>query len=197
MEKKGYSTRFAAGDWKPVRKGGQHAPLTVKALVEHVAGRRTLGFYPTHADRTANSVSVDFDNHRGASSTARDPREDLDALAHVCQRRGVRFLANHSRGGGGYWLHLFPASGTPAAVGRAILLKLIAEAGIRHITDGGTFDALCPKQNDLKSASADNPGNLFCVPVCGTWLRADPPGSHFLHTDPADLTAQLRILTEY
>lgn len=197
MEKKRLNPHFTLGGWKPAGRKGDPKPLTLDAVVDHVRGRRTLGFYPTHPDGTANSISVDFDNHRGASAITRDPREDLDALMVVCQRRGVRFLANTSRGGKGYWLHIFPTVGTPARVGRAILLTLIHEAGLRHVTDGGTFDAVFPKQDDLKSATVDNPGNLFCVPLAGAWLRADPPGSHFLNTDPADLSAQLRILTEY
>ncbi len=201
MRAKGYlrddAARFVVGDYKPAGPRGARTPLTLDAVVEHVRGRCTLGFYPLHPDGTANSISLDLDDHRGATTVERDPREDLDALVNVCLRRGVRFLANHSRGGRGYWLHIFPTPGTPARIGRAILLALVREAGLRHITDGGTFDALCPKQSDLKSAGAETPGNLFCVPLCGRWLGAEPPGTHFLHTNPADLAAQLRTLTEY
>lgn len=201
MQERGYlaegGRRFEVGDYKPAGPRGARKPLTVETVVEHVMGKGTLGFYPLHPDGTANSISIDLDDHRGAATVARDPREDLDALVNVCLRRGVRFLANHSRGGRGYWLHIFPSPGTSARIGRAILLALVREAGLRHITDGGTFDALCPKQGDLKSANVENPGNLFCVPVCGRWLHADTPGTHFLHTDPADLAAQLRNLTEY
>ena len=200
MKKEGYDQTFALGGWKPAGPRVSRTPLTIDAVADHVAGKHTLGFYPSHPDGTVNSVSLDFDNHRGASSTSRDPREDLDAVIHVCLRRGLRFLANHSRGGKGYWLHLLPPGRTPAHEARAVLLAVVREAGLRHITDGGTFDAIFPKQSDLKSASEKNPGNLFCVPCGGRWLRAVPPaepGTHFVNTDPRDLAAQLKALREY
>lgn len=196
----GYSNRFEVGGYKPAGPRACRTPLTVAAVAEHVAGLRTIGFYPLHPDGTANSISLDFDNHRGTSTTARDPREDLDACIAVCLQRGLRFLANHSRGGKGYWLHLLPPPGTPAREGRAVMAGVVREAGLKHITDGGTFDAIFPKQGDLKSANASNPGNLFCVPCGGRWLRAhapDLPGTHFVNTDPHDLAAQLRALREY
>lgn len=200
MKKEGYDQTFAVGGWKPAGPRVARAPLTLDAVAEHVAGKRTIGFYPLHADKTCSSVSLDFDNHRGTSTTERDPREDLDAVIHVCLRRGLRFLANHSRGGKGYWLHLLPPPGTRATEARALLFAVVREAGLRHITEGGTFDAVFPKQNDLRSASEKNPGNLFCVPCGGRWLRVkapDAPGTHFVNTDPRDLHAQLRALREY
>lgn len=198
MTGKGYPQRFSIGDYKPAGASGNRKPLTLDAVVQHVAGKHTLGFYPLHPDGTANSVSIDFDDHRGKQSVVRDPREDLDACIAVCQQAGLRFIANHSRGGKGYWLHVLMPSGTQARVGRALLLAVVREAGLKHITEGGTFDALCPKQSDLKSASTSNPGNLFCVPLCGLWTRAETPGTHLINTLNADdLAAQYRALTEY
>jgi hypothetical protein len=71
---------WRVGDWKPCGAKGNRKPVTVEAIAEHCAGRRTLGFYPLHPDGTCNSVSVDFDNHRGTRTTERDPREDFDQL---------------------------------------------------------------------------------------------------------------------
>lgn len=192
---RGFRDNWKVKDWKPVRRNRENVPLTVEAVARHVAGRYTAGFYQLFADKTSNSVSVDFDDHRGASTVSCDPREDLDALITVCLRRGVRFLANHSRGGRGYWLHLILPTGTPAVKGRAVMGALIREAGLRHIADGGTFDAIFPKQDDLRHP--EKIGNLFCAPVCGRSLRADPGGSHFIGTDPNDLSAQLSALVEY
>jgi hypothetical protein len=200
----GAHPHWSVGNWKPVRRHNKDSgksepvPLDVNAMVGHVAGRWTLGFYPLHADGTANSVSVDFDAHRGTRGAEGDPFADLDSLMIVCQRRGVRFLANVSRSGTGAWLHVLFANGTPARKGRAIVSALVREAGLRHIYDGGTFDAIFPKQDDLRTATSRTPGNLFCVPVCGRWLSSTShAGTHFITTDPNDLRAQLRALTEY
>lgn len=201
---KGRPATWRVGNWRPVRKWSDadqrshNVPLTVDAVAAHVLGHRTLGFYPLHADGTCNSVSIDFDNHRGASTVAHDPFEDLAALTTVCARRDVRFIANVSRGGAGAWLHILPPLATPAWRARALAMALVREAELRHIDDGGSFDALCPKADDVRrGGGGNNPGNLFCIPICGRWLRSDTPGTHLLNTDPRDLSAQLRALTEY
>lgn len=189
------------GDWKPVGAKGNRKPVTVDAVAEHVAGRKTLGFYPLHADHTCNSVSIDFDNHRGNRTTTRDPREDFDQVVSILLRRGVRFLANHSRGGAGYWIHVLPPPGTEARVARAVLTKLLDEAGVKHIDQGGTIDCLFPKQDRVHAAQNGDttvaPGNLFCLPCSRKWMDSEPPGSHFVGTDPRDLDAQLAHLRSY
>ena len=167
MAERGVQHGFRLGDWKPAGKKGQRKPLTLNVVAEHVAGRRTIGFYPLHDGNTVNTVSVDFDNHRGAVMVERDPREDLDALINVCLREGLRFLANHSRGGAGYWLHLLPPPGIQSREARAVLSALLKQAGVRHISDGGTVDCLFPKQDYLFTRGDDPtaaPGNLYCVP---------------------------------
>lgn len=194
--------RARLGEFRPVGKwvgGGRervNEPLTVDAVERHVRGLRrgTVGFYPLRPDGTTATVSIDLDDHRGGQALDVDPREDLNALVSVCLRRGVRFLANHSRGGRGYWLHLILPDGVSAARARALMLALVRSAGLRHVADGGSFDAVYPKQSDL---SGKGVGTLYCAPVGGRWLRSDPPGSHFLDTDPTDLDAQYRALTEY
>jgi len=192
---------FRLGDFRPERKTGKAVPLTEDIVAGHVAGAHTIGFYPLHPDGTAGSVSVDFDNHRGAKIVEADPREDLDRVIAVLLRRGVRHLANVSRGGAGYWLHLFPPAGTPARVSRAVLHAVLNEAGVKHIDQGGTFDALCPKQDELFVRDGEDPtrspGNLFCVPVCGRWLSQPTPGTHFLGTNPRSLDEQASTLQEY
>ena len=200
MKDRGASHGFRVGDWKPAGKKGDRKPLTLDVVAEHVAGRRTVGLYPLHPDGIVNSVSVDFDNHRGAKQVDRDPREDLDALVMVCQRRGVRFLANHSRGGRGYWLHLLPPPGTQSREARAVLTALLKEAEVKSITEGGTVDCLFPKQELLFARGEDPaaaPGNLYCVPCNARWMGAETPGTHFLHTPAGDLAAQLKHLLEY
>ncbi len=197
---KGRPDTWRVGNWRPVRKWlddeqrSEDVPLTVDAVERHVRGEITIGFYPLRPDGSTATVSVDFDDHLGNARSAADPRADLDALAAACARRGVRFLANTSRGGAGFWLHLVLPPGVSAARARGVMLALVRDAGLRHITDGGAFDAVFPKQDDLRRKG---PGNLYCVPVNGRWLRASTPGTHFLGTDPANLDAQFRALTEY
>lgn len=197
---KGRPDNWRVGNWRPVRRWipeeerSEDVPLTLDAVERHVRGEVTLGFYPLRSDGTTATVSVDFDDHLGNARTAADPRADLDALAASCARRGVRFLANVSRGGAGCWLHLVLREPVAAARARGVMLALVRDAGLRHITDGGAFDAVFPKQDDL---ARKGPGNLYCVPANGRWMRAEAPGTHFLNTDPADLGAQLRALTEY
>lgn len=211
----GFKANHYLGEWRPKRRTdkatGERAfvPLTVDVVAQHVAGLRTVGFYPLHADDTCNSVSVDFDNHRGSARVAADPMEDARAVAAACGRAGIRCLVNVSRGGNGSWLHVLPPRATPAWLARSVLLRVLRDAGVRHVDEGGTFDALFPKQDKTLRRAASAPsgapgelvradiGNLFCAPINGRWLRADPPGTHFFNTDPTDLGAQIRALTEY
>lgn len=191
---------FRLGDWKPVRRGGQYVPVTIARIAEHVAGMKTLGFYPLHPDGTCNSVSVDLDNHHGARAVERDPRVDFDLVTSVLLRRGVRFLANTSRGGGGFWVHILPPVGARASEARAVLHAVLREATVQHITKGGTFDDLCPKQDEPPHRGDDgvaSPGNLFCLPLSRRWLAAARPGTHFVGTNPTDMNEQLRSLETY
>lgn len=184
---------FRLGDWKPVRRNGAFVPLTAEVVARHVAGLEVLGLYPLHPDGTCNSVGVDFDNHRGARIVERDPREDFDALVNVCLRRGVRFLGQHSRGGRGYWVHLLLPTKTRAAEARRVLQALLDEAEVKHISDGGTYDDLFPKQD--RPYGEKNPGNLFCLPCSRARIAADPPGTHFVGT-ALTLAAQIEHLRE-
>ena len=199
--KKKNAPLYRIGDYRPERKAGKSLPLTDDVVAAHVAGAHTIGFYPLHPDGTTGSVSVDFDNHRGTRIVDVDPREELDRVTAVLLRRGIRHLANVSRGGAGYWLHLFPPVGTSARVARAALHAVLNEAGVKHLDRGGTFDALCPKQDELfVRDGADptrSPGNLFCVPCCGRWLSSQTPGTHFIGTDPLNLNEQATTLQEY
>lgn len=206
----GARSGWAVGDWKPVRRQRQFVPLTLDVVTTHVAGLRTIGFYPLHDNDTCNSVSVDFDNHRGARVVEADPMEDVARCIHACARADLRAIANVSRGGRGSWLHVLPPPSTPAWVARAILTRVLREAGVKHVDEGGTFDALFPKQDHVRRIAAapgahgspEAPqradiGNLFCVPICGRWLTADTPGTHLIGTDPRDMRAQISALTEY
>ncbi len=117
----------------------------------------------------------------------------------VCQRRGVRFLANVSRGGSGYWLHVLPPVGTQAKAARGLMAALLREAGVKSVADGGSYDSLFPKQNELFVRDGDPtaaPGNLFCLPCNGRWMAADAPGTHLLNSAPT-IEAQLKHLREY
>jgi hypothetical protein len=192
---------WRVGDWKPAGPKDQRKPVTIDAIARHVAGIETLGVYPLHPGDHCNSVSVDFDNHRGTRTTTRDPREDFDALASVLQRRGVRFLANVSRGGGGYWIHVLPPRDTPARVARSVMTKLLEEAEVKHIDDGGTVDSLFPKQDSLHVGSDGDttrvPGNLFCLPCSRRWMSAEAPGSHYVSTNPRSMTEQIEHMRSY
>ena len=192
------------GDWSPAGGKGRRKPLTVDAIARHVAGLVTLGVYPLRPDATCASVSVDFDNHRGGRILPVDPRTDYEALSFTMLRRGVRHLGNVSRGGRGYWIHVLPPDGTTAADARAVLHGLLAEAGVRHVDAGGTFDCLFPKQDepaatrpgpDGTTDATANPGNLFCLPCNRRWMEADTPGTHFVGTAPV-LAQQLAYLED-
>lgn len=196
----GQATRTArVGDWQPAGGKGRRKPLTADAVARHVAGLCTVGVYPLRPDGTCASVSVDFDNHRGGRTLAADPRTDYEALAYALARRGARHLGNVSRGGRGYWIHLLPPDGTRAEEARRVLHGCLAEAGVRHVDAGGTFDCLFPKQDEPVPARSgdpsDNPGNLFCLPCSRRWMEADTPGTHFVGTAPL-LKAQRAYLED-
>jgi hypothetical protein len=179
---------WTVGDWRPTGTRAQRRPVTVDDVAWHVAGTHTLGFYPLHVDGTCRSVSADFDNHRGGVTLARDPVEDFAALRELLRREDVPHLAHRSRGGGGWWVHLLLPDGTRAREARAVLHGMLAAAGARPVREGGTFDSLFPKQDE---ATAQGPGNLFCLPLSRRWLAADSPGSGFVDVDPRDFDGQV------
>lgn len=189
---------WRVGDWRPAGAHARRRPVTVDDVALHVAGLRTLGFYPMHPDGTCNSVSADFDDHRGAMVIERDPREDFEALMARIGRDDIPCLAHRSRGGRGYWVHLLPPKGTPARDARRLMHGLLREAGVRDVSEGGTFDGLFPKQDDAPLAPPGDPtarpGNLFCLPLSRRWLANDPPGGCFVGVDPHDFGAQVYAL---
>ncbi len=186
------------GEWRPAGPKGARRPVTVDDVALHVAGLRTLGFYPMQPDGTCNSVSADFDDHRGARVIERDPREDFEALMARIEREGLPCLAHRSRGGRGYWVHLLPPKGTTARDARRVMHGLLREAGVRDVSEGGTFDGLFPKQDDAPIATPGDPtarpGNLFCLPLSRRWLSNSPPGGCFVGVDPDDFGAQVYAL---
>lgn len=188
----------ALGCWKPAGKKGSRKPVTKEAMAVHVAGVKTLGFYPMRPDGTTNFLGVDFDNHRGDKTTAADPRADYDATVLVLDRRGVPYLGWHSRGGRGYWVVLLLPAGTRARAARAVMHGILREAGVKPIDQGGTFDALFPKQDQPNPAKVDNPigspGNLYCLPLSRRWAANDPPGGVFVGVDLKDWNAQVAHL---
>lgn len=174
---------WAVGDWRPAGSRAHRRPVTVDDVAWHVAGTHTLGFYPLRVDGTCRSVSADFDDHRGGVTIARDPAEDFAALRELLRREDVPHLAHRSRGGRGWWVHLLLPEGTRSREARAVLHGMLAAAGARPVSEGGTFDSLFPKQDE---ASAQGPGNLFCLPLSRRWLAASPPGGGFADVDPRD-----------
>ncbi len=179
---------WRVGDWRPAGSRAARRPVSIDDVAWHVAGVHTLGFYPMHVDGTCRSVSADFDDHRGATTLACDPGEDFAALRELLAREDVAHLAHRSRGGRGWWVHLLLPDGVRAAEARAVLHGMLAAAGVRHVRDGGSFDSLFPKQD---AASAQGPGNLFCLPLSRRWLAADPPGGAFVGVDPRDFDGQV------
>lgn len=190
--------RWSVGEWRPAGRKGARRPVSVSSVALHAAGLRTLGFYPMHPDGTVNSVSADFDNHRGDRIITRDARMDFDLVVAWLEAHAVPYLAHHSRGGKGYWIHLLLPKPTPAREARAVFHGILRESGALHVADGGTFDALFPKQDEATPPNpadpASRPGNLFCLPLSLRWLRAKPAGSGFVGVDPSDLDAQVEHL---
>lgn len=189
---------WRVGDWRPAGPRGARRRVTVDEVALHVAGAITLGVYPMHPDGACNSVSADFDDHRGARVIARDPAEDFGALVERLTHGRLPFLAHRSRGGRGYWAHLLPPEGTSAREARFVMHGLLREAGVRDVAQGGTFDGLFPKQDapatPVPGDATARPGNLFCLPLSRRWLSNDPPGSGFVGVDARDLDAQAAAL---
>lgn len=186
------------GGWKPTGKKRARKEVTVDAIARHVTGIETLGVYPLKPDGTTNVIGVDFDDHRGEVVVDADPRADYDATVTVLDRRGIPYLGWRSRGGRGYWIMLLLLPGTSARDARAVLHGVLREAGVKHIADGGTFDALFPKQDQPAPTNDDDPtgspGNLYCLPLSRKWMANDPPGGVFVGVDPKDRDAQAAYL---
>jgi hypothetical protein len=183
------------GQWYPAGTRAHRQPVSVDHVALHVAGHHTLGFYPLHPDGSCNSISVDFDNHRGSTVIERNPKDDVDALVARLREEKLPFLLHHSRGGKGFWVHLLPPRNTPSREARRVLHGLLEEAQVKPISEGGTFDGLFPKQDvpavSRKTTGQSHPGNLFCLPLSRRWLANDPSGTGFVGIDPHDFGAQV------
>jgi hypothetical protein len=147
----------------PYRSGPVRQPLTMDLLGAHLAGTICLGAYIMQPGTDTTRLAVlDFDNHKGELSWEQVCAIALRVIA-VARRYGLEAWA--LRSGGGLGLHLCFRWDEPqqAAAVRALMERILAEAGLRSGAGGGAKGEveIFPKQDRL---GPDDFGNLIAVP---------------------------------
>jgi hypothetical protein len=100
-------------------KGGSYfvhrSPITDRVIVDHLMGRRTVGFYALRPDNTALWSVLDADREDGI--------EQLQAAWSALAKRGVPSHLERSRRGGHLWT--FFAEPVPARAARQLLRNAV------------------------------------------------------------------------
>ncbi len=171
--KAGYSPAVAGG-WSASRgTAKQFLPLTDDVIVEHLAGRRTIGIYPLMHEDVCSFLAADFDGTGWP----------LDALAYwkVSRAHEIPAYIERSRSGEGAHVWIFFAEPVEAAVARRLGTGLLREAMVeRSEIDLQSYDRLFPSQDFVPKGSF---GNLIVLPLQGSSRRAG--NTEFL--DPSSL----------
>lgn len=160
------NTRTGKSGWGPAVKGGwansrrpdrELLPFTDEVLVEHLAGRSSVGVYPLLPDDTCFLLACDFDGSGWI----------LDALAYLDAARaaGIPAVLERSRSGDGGHVWVFFGDRVPAGSARRIGAYLVREAMTARVElDLASYDRLFPAQDFLPRQGF---GNLIALPLQG------------------------------
>lgn len=176
-----------AGGWRTDRPRSRrrYLALTDDVLVEHLAGRETVGLYPLLADDACWLLAADFDG----------PSWRLDALAYLEATAGTSLPAylERSRSGQGGHVWMFFTEPVAAVEARRLgtgLLRRAIDARAELTLD--SYDRLFPSQDLAPKGSF---GNLIALPLQGS--AASQGNSLFLDPDTLEPVAdQWRLLAE-
>ena len=105
-------------------------------------------------------MATDLDNHDGTA----DPKSDLLKILEVARFLEIPLEVFNSNSGSGFHVYLFFNEPVPAWKARGLLLTIIDRAGVKHTGQGGSYDAVFPKQDRLEPGEV---GNLIALPYHG------------------------------
>lgn len=164
--KRGYAP-LCSNKWAPglcaLRSGGKcgdcanqaFAPVSDKAIADHLQGRHVMGVYPLLDDERCWVLAVDFDK--------RSWREDVAAFVETCEAVDVPVAIERSRSGQGAHAWFFFTAPAPASVARRMGCYLITETmSRRHELSMSSYDRLFPNQDTMPRGGF---GNLIALPL--------------------------------
>lgn len=162
-----------AGGWRRDRPRAKrrYLPLTDEVLLDHLAGRETVGLYPLLEDDGCWLLAADFDG----------PNWRLDAMAYLeaAARGDVPAYLERSRSGNGGHVWMFFSEPVAATEARRLGTGLLRSAiDARAELDLDSYDRLFPSQDFAPRGSF---GNLIALPLQG--VAAAEGNSVFLDTD--------------
>lgn len=137
-----------------------YQPLSEAMFSEHLAGRKRYGIYPLGQDGLTAWIAADLDNHDGKA----DPKADLLKILEVARSLEIPLQVFNSNSGAGFHIYLFFEQPIAAQKARLLLLTIIARAEVKSNGQGGSFDAVFPKQDRLEPGDS---GNLIALPFHG------------------------------
>jgi len=121
-------------------------------------GNVMIGAYPLEPDGTTPWVAADFDGHNGTAFA--DSREVADMLVDV----GITPICNTSQSGKGVHVRVVFDEPMEAWIARSLILAIIDETGVEHLTEGGSYDRPFPTQDRLRDDSKAI-GNQIAMPL--------------------------------
>lgn len=164
-----YAKRVLGDDgnyrYKPIRE-----ELTDDLIKAHMCGRVILGSYPILEDQTTHWAAADFDGDNGNAF------EHASILVNALRRYEIEPLCNVSQSGKGVHVRIIfidpryadqsnPGVSRPihAAVARRFMTKVVEQAELPHLKDGGAFDRVFPSQDYLRDKTSI--GNQIAMPL--------------------------------
>ena len=145
-----------------------HQTLKIDDIVDHIEGRRKLGFYLICYDTMCSVSCVDVDDH-GRNANA---LQQAEKLHRYCCAQGLTTVFEISSSGGGghvWWLHPDPIEAWQVRTAWRVILDRV---GLPSSTE------IFPKQNTTKGTESGL-GNFVWFPLHGG------SESQFLHLNGA------------
>ena len=133
----------------------EFAPLTNQVILDHLAGKITVGVYPLLKDESCYFLAIDFDKQSWM--------EDCAAFYRTCQNLGIPASLERSRSGNGGHIWLFFSDAVPALQARNFGSYLLTRTmSGRHQLSMDSYDRLFPNQDTVPKKGL---GNLIALPL--------------------------------
>jgi superfamily II DNA or RNA helicase len=140
--------------------------LTEERVVNHMAGKETIGLYPLLPDNTSWFIVADFDE---SLSSKKSWIEECRMFIENCSLFGLPCYLERSRSGKGGHVWIFFDCAYPAYKSRKIILHILEIAGIISAFDkNSNYDRLFPNQD---YHSGKGLGNLIALRLQGKALE--------------------------
>jgi len=137
----------------------ENKPLTIDIIKKHIYQNQAIGIYPMLEDETCYFLAFDFDDKNDENNI----KEDVLALASICDKYDVPILIERSRSGKGIHVWTFFKDKIKAITARKLGSLLLSKTmEIRDSLKINSFDRMFPNQDFLPNGGY---GNLIALPL--------------------------------